>query len=344
MFVHELPEPGKEFAITDSIKKVIRDNVQNGKNQSLFVGVIDRHNTDCFFYGNTSDQGKPIDENTIFEIGSISKVFTTLILADMIKKNEINLNDPIDKFLPDEICTPRKNGKLITLFDLATHSSGLQSFTDDFPTKRHEQNQYDRKKMYDYLSKVELPREIGSKFEYSNFGISLLGQILTLQTGQSFEVLLQQRVLNILGLDSTCIKLCDGLRERFATPHMSGIITDELNLSEDMVGAGEIRSSGKDMLSFLSYAMSLKNSNLRDSFELTQEEHYQDDEKHFIGLAWHIIKKENWKMIFHNGMTYGFTSFMGFDPESKQGVVVLANSLNPVDDIGVWLLKHGREP
>jgi len=343
LFIHQLPEAGEDFAITDSVKAVIRDNVNNGKHQSLFVGIIDKNDVEYFYYGDTAKDENPIDENTIFEIGSVTKVFTTLILADMVEKGEVSLNDPIDKFLPEEVSTPSKNGRTITLFDLATHSSGLPRMPHDFPiSDMDEQFQYDREEMYDSLSKVELSREIGSEYEYSNFGVSLLGHLLSLKADLSYEELLKERVLDKLGLESTCIKQCDALRDRFAKPHLFGFPANELNLSDEMSGAGEIRSSGKDMLSFLSYAMGLKDSDLRDSFELTQKVNRQIDDKLSIGLAWHMLQKDDRTIIWHNGATNGFASFVGFDPESNQGVVVLTNSLNTVDDIGVWLLDHGN--
>ncbi len=341
LFIHQLPVAGKEFVLSDIIKEVIRDNVDNGKHQSLFVGMIDENEMEYYYYGVTAPYEKPIDENTLFEIGSVTKVFTTLILADMVEKGEINLNDPIDKFLPEDVGTPSKEGRTITLFDLATHSSGLPRWPDGFPIwNMDEQYQYDRDEMYEYLSNFELSREIGSKYEYSNIGVSLLGHILSLQAGQSYEELLQERVLDKFGMESTCIKQCDALRDRFARPHILWFPTNKLNLSEDMVGAGEIRSSGKDMLSFLSFAMGLKDSDLRKSFELTQKVNRQIGDGPSIGLAWHMLQKDDTMIIWHNGATYGFTSFVGFDPESNQGVVVLTNSLNTVDDIGFWLLEH----
>jgi len=344
LFMHQLPEAGEVFAITDSVKAVIRDNVNNGKHQSLFVGIIDENKAEYYYYGDTAKDENPIDENTIFEIGSVTKVFTALILADMVEKGEVSLNDPIDKFLPEEISTPSKNGRTITLFDLATHSSGLPRMPDKFPISDvDEQFQYDREEMYDSLSKVELSRDIGSEYEYSNFGVALLGHILSLKADQSYEELLQERVLDKLRLESTCVKHCDDLRDRFAKPHVLGFAANELNLSDEMSGGGEIRSSGKDMLSFLSYAMGLKDSDLRSSFELTQKVNRQIDDKLSIGLAWHMLQKEDRMIIWHNGATNGFASFVGFDPESNQGVVVLTNSLNTVDDIGVWLLEHGHE-
>lgn len=147
-------------------------------------------------------------------------------------------------------------------------------------------------------------------------------------------------------MKSTCIKQCqDDLRERFAKPHGLDKQMTEFNVSEDLAGAGGIRSSGKDMLSFLSYAMGLKDSDLRESFELTQKTTHKINDQLSMGLGWHMLHQgddNDRTFIWHNGRTPGFTSFVGFDPESSQGVVVLSNSNTIVDDIGIWLLEHGH--
>ena len=343
-FTHQLPEAGDQFALSDSVKKTIRENVDNGKHQALFVGIVDEGNVDYYYYGSTAKDERPIDENTIFEIGSVTKVFTTLLLADMVENGQIDLSDPIDKFLPDDVVIPSKNGKKITILDLATHTSGLPRFPDDFPVlDSNTMHEYDREKMYDFLSSVEISREIGSQYEYSNIGVSLLGHIISLQAGQEYEKLVKERILDNFGMESTCIKQCSGLRDQFAKPHSFGNQVGELNLSKDMVGAGEIRSSGKDMLVFLSHAMGLKESSLKNSFELAQTANHKIDDTLSVGLAWHITQNEDKrKIIWHNGATNGFASIIGFDPESNQGVIVLTNSMIPVDDIAVWLFQHGH--
>ena len=344
MLTHQLPDAGDQFELSDSVKKIIRENVDNGKHQALFVGIVDGDDIDYYHYGNTAKDGSTIDENTLFEIGSVTKVFTTLLLAEMVEKGEIGLDDPIDKFLPEHVVTPSKNGKKITILDLATHTSGLPRFPDDFPILDPDvMQEYDREKIYDYLSRVKIHREIGSQYEYSNIGVSLLGHIISLQAGQSYEELVKTRISDKFGMENTCIKQCDKQRDQFAKPHSFGNQVDELNLSEDMVGAGEIRSSGKDMLAFLSYAMGLKESSLKNSFELSQTANHKIDDLLSVGLAWHITQDEDGrKIIWHNGATNGFASIIGFDPESNQGVVILTNSMIPVDDIAVWLFQHGH--
>jgi len=343
MTSHQLPAAGKEFQLSDTVKQVIRENVNNGKHQALFVGMMDENGMEQYYYGHTANGKNTIDENTIFEIGSVTKVFTTLLLADMIEKGEVNLNDPIDKFLPEYVTAPSKNDMKITLLDLATHTSSLPRMPDHFPLVDFDaQDEFDEEELYDYLSNLELSRDIGSEYEYSNIGVGLLAHILSLQAGKSYEELVKERILDKFGMENTCIKQCNELRDKFAKPHMLGFQINELNLSEVLIGAGEIRSSGKDMLTFLSYAMGLKDSDLKNSFKLTQNVNHQINEQLSIGLGWHMMQNNDRMIIWHNGATQGFASYVGFDPESNQGVVVLTNSMVFVDDIGIWLLEHGH--
>ena len=335
-----------EFTISNTLKETIRQKVDEGTHQSFFVGIIDKDDTEQYYYGQTAKDGNPVDENTIFEIGSVSKVFTSLILADMVANGEVNLDDPIDKFLPEDVKTPVFDEKKITLLDLSTHTSGLPVMPNYPPNpdldKKYE---YTKDGIYEYLSDFQVSREIGSQFEYSNTGGSLLGHVLSLQDGKSYEQTLKDRVLDNLGMDSTCVNQCsDELRDRFAKPHSSGEQVDEVNLPDEMAGAGAIRSSGKDMLAFLSYAMDLKDSELQPSFELTQTANHKINDIQSIGLGWLIIEDNGERnIVFHNGATKGFASFVGFDSDSNEGVVVLTNSQVIVDDIGLDLLDFSFE-
>ena len=333
-----------EFTISDQLKKTIREKVDDGVHQSLFVGIITNEGTEKYYYGNTAKDGTPIDENTIFETGSISKVFTSLILADMVVNGEVNLDDSIDKFLPENVQTPSFDGHSITLLDLATHTSGLPVMPN-YPPNPDLDKEYEFNKagLYEYLSDFEIQREIGSQYEYSNTGGSLLGHILSLQSGKSYEMTLKERVLDKLGMDSTCVHQCDEIRDQFAKPHALGELVDEVGLDDDMAGAGGVKSSGKDMLLFLSYAMDFEDSELHEAFELTQDANHQINEILYIGLGWHIIDDGERNIVSHNGATNGFASFVGFDSDSNEGVVVLTNSQVLVDEIGFDILDYDVE-
>ena len=326
----------KRLRISDTLKEKVRKKVDEGKNQSIFVGIVDENATDCFCYGKTSKDGNFIDENTVFEIGSISKIFTCLILADKVVSGQIGLDDPVEKFLPKNLKVPSKNGKKITLLDLATHTSGLpwmhSLLPDSSPDKKYE---FTVDGMYDFLSEYDLTREIGSQYEYSNTGASLLAHALSLQGGKTYEQTLWDTVLDELGMGSTCANLCDDLLDRFAKPHDKGKIVDQLYLPDGMAGAGGIKSSGKDMLVFLSYAMGLKDSKLRPAFELSQTINHKINESMSIGLGWHVITQDDRNIVWHNGGTDGFVSFAGCDLDSQRGMVVMSNTLEPIDRIGL---------
>ena len=342
--IKQFVQTDEEFIISDILKESIRERVDNGTHSSIFVGIIDEDGTEQYHYGQTAKDGSPIDENTIFETGSISKVFTSLILADMVVREEVNLDDPIDKFLPEGIQTPLFNGKKITLLDLATHTSGLPVMPN-YPPNPDLDKEYDYSKegLYEYLSDYTISREIGSQYEYSNTGGSLLGHVLSLQADKSYEQTLNERVLDKLGMDSTCVNQCDELRERFAKPHALGELADETIFDDEMAGAGGVRSSGKDMLVFLSYAMDLEDSELQPSFELAQTANHEINEILSIGLGWHIIDNGERNIIWHNGATNGFASFVGFDSDSNEGVIVLTNSQVLVDEIGLDVLEFSVE-
>ena len=342
---HDLPDAqGDDFQLSDKIKNTIQKNVDNGLHPALFVGIIDENKTEYYYYGHTTYGEDAIDENTIFEIGSISKVFTSLLLADMVERGEVNLDDPVDKFLPENVTVPSKNDVKITLYDLATHTSGLPREADNNSIiDVAEYVKYDKEKLYDYLSYHQLSRDVGSQYEYSNTGGVLLGHVLSLHASKSYEDLLKERIFDKLEMTNSCIQQCDDLREKFAIPHALENQVIEFNPPVDLAGAGGVRSSGKDMLSFLSYAMNLKDSDLKSSFALTQKVNHKINEQLSVGLGWHMLYLDEHMIIWHNGRTLGFSSFVGFDPELNQGVVVLSNSNTIVDDIGIWLLEHGYE-
>ena len=148
----------------------------------------------------------------------------------MVVNEEINLDDPIDKFLPEDVKTPSFDGTKITLLDLSTHTSGLPVMPNYPPNpdldKKYE---YDKDGIYEYLSDFVLHREIGSQYEYSNTGGSLLGHVLSLHEGKSYEETLKERVMDKLGMDSTCVNQCSTeIQDRFVKPHSSGEQVDNL--------------------------------------------------------------------------------------------------------------------
>jgi len=179
------PAYGEEL---DEIRRILqgRRGMQSG-DIGLAVGIVSEKGSQTVSYGKLSrGSDREIDGDTVLEIGSITKVFTSILLADMVEHGEVSLNDPIAKFLPKSVRVPTKDGKEITLVDLSTHTSGLPRLPTNLAPKdpRNPYADYTVEQLYDFLSKYTLTREIGSKYEYSNLGVGLLGHLLLYDASQ----------------------------------------------------------------------------------------------------------------------------------------------------------------
>lgn len=328
----------------DSIQNIIKTEVDNTRSKGIVVGIINEKGTTVFGYGKVKDNSnQQPNGNTLYEIGSVTKVFTALILADMVQKGELKFDDPISKFLPKSVKTPARKGKEITLLDLATQRSGLPRMPDNFSPKdqTNPYADYTIEQMYDFISKFTLSRDIGSKYEYSNLGVGLLGHILSLKARVNYEKLLRDRICNPLKLDKTIITLTPELQAILATGHdETGQSVANWDIST-LAGAGALRSNVNDLLLFLSANLGFTKTVLSSAMEQT---HISRDSTGYpnldIGLAWHILKNFGAEIIWHNGGTGGYASFIGFDKKKKMGVVVLSNSTNSIDDIALHILNE----
>jgi D-alanyl-D-alanine-carboxypeptidase/D-alanyl-D-alanine-endopeptidase len=339
----------KSQADEQTMEGMLRQYVEaRGDQAGIVAGIIDEKQTRIVCDGKTGlTADQRIDGDTVFEIGSVTKVFTSLLLADMVGKGEMKLDDPISKFLPVAVKSPMRDGKEITLIDLATHTSGLPRIPDNLKPKDpyNPYADYTVQQMYDFLSGYTLPRDIGSKYEYSNFGVGLLGHVLELKGGGSFESLVTQRICKPLGMNDTCITLTDDMKSRFAVGHdESGTVVEHWD-TPTLAGCGALRSTANDLLKLVAANMGLVKCVLASAMELEQTPRQVADIPNTqIGLAWQITKVGNSEFIWHNGGTYGFSSFIGFDKKRQRGVVVLANCGGHVDAIGLQLLRNSEPP
>lgn len=343
----EQPDVTPEY-IPENVKENIRKRIKNGYSAGIVAGVIDAEGKrEYFSHGSkTMDEYIPVDEHSVYEIGSISKVFTSILLADMVLNHEVSLNDPAEKYLLPDGKMPSRNGKKITLELLASHTSSLPrmpfNFRPEDPANPYAD--YTVENMYDFLSKCKLMRDIGEKYEYSNLGAGLLGHILALRAQKSFEQLLIERICNALEMDSTRITLTDDMKQRLAGGHnpISEVPNWDIPV---LAGAGAIRSTAKDMLTFLAANMGVKISRLSAAMELTHKARADAGKNLKVGLGWHIRNNGNSRIIWHNGGTGGYRSFCGFIKDKKIGAVVLSNMNISADDIGFHLLddSYGLE-
>jgi D-alanyl-D-alanine-carboxypeptidase/D-alanyl-D-alanine-endopeptidase len=310
----------------------------------IVVGVIDPKGRRIVAYGSPAkDDKRPLNGDTIFEIGSITKVFTSLVLMDMVQKGEVAVTDPVSKYLPATVKIPERNNKKITLQDLSTQSSGLPRMPSNFSPKDNSNPyaDYSVEQLYQFLSGYQLTRDIGAQYEYSNLGVGLLGHVLTLRAGMDYETLVRSRICEPLGMSSTRVTLSPEMKARLAighSPTLSAVPNWDLST---LAGAGALRSSANDMLTFLAANLGYTKTPLAAAMaaELSIRRPTGSPDME-IAYGWHVQTKNGNSIIWHNGGTGGYRTYIGFDPKSHAGVVVLSNISTAAgpDDIGRHLL------
>ncbi|HKD08470.1 MAG TPA: serine hydrolase [Bryobacteraceae bacterium] len=325
---------------TDQIREILVKRVDQQKQAvGVAVGILEPEGRRVVAYGNLA-KGDPrtLDGDTIFEIGSISKVFTSLLLADMVSSKEVALDDPAAKYLPEHVRMSERSGKVITLLDLATHSSGLPPLPANLKLGDVD---YSVDDLYQFLSGYTLPRDPGSQFEYSNLGAGLLGHILARRAGTDYENLIGVRITQPLRMSDTGIALSSSMRQRIATGHTATLApVADSDLPAPLAGAGALHSSVNDMLTFLEAFLGYKDSPLAPAMKAMLEVR-RPAGRGKVGLGWLIYSTDGREIVGHNGRTGGFCSTIGCSAEERIGVVVLSNASTPtgVDDIGLHLLN-----
>ena len=334
------------FAAPDlgELKALLDNRTGEGhKAVGIIVGLVDATGERFIASGATTPAGTGgPDADAVFEIGSISKVFTSLVLADMVVKDEVKLDDPVARLLPAEVRVPERDGRAITLHDLSNQVSGLPRMPGNLkPADMGDPYaDYGPARLYEFLGACKLARAVGEKYEYSNLGVGLLGHALALKAGTSYEDMVRRRVLEPLGMADSAIVLPDRLAARLA-PGFDAVLKPVKNWRFDaLAGAGALRSTARDMLKFLTAAMGLRDTPLRRAFDLMLEKRRATGTPDLeIGLGWHVWKRYGTEIVWHNGGTGGYRSFAGFDPAKKAGVVVLCNTAFGVDDLGLHALE-----
>lgn len=281
--------------------------IDNGRAMGLVVGVVSPDETNVFAYGRVArDDERLPDGDTLFEIGSITKVFTGLALARMAEEGLLTLDDPVRGLLPECVTVPTRGDKEITLLSLATHTSALprvpialifKALDNPYADFRAEQ-------LYETLGQIELQHDIGAKSEYSNLGVGLLGHALALRAGMSYEELVKQRVCEPLSMNDTVVALNDEQRARLATGHTAaGEPTNNWDF-DALAGAGALRSTAHDMLKFAAANLGLSETPLDSAIATAQVVHF-DGEGGRLGLCWVLQKVQDGQLdfVWHNGGT-----------------------------------------
>lgn len=321
------------------IEALLKDLVDvQKKTAGVVVGIVDVKGARFYSRGRMDVRGeRTVGPDTLFEIGSITKTFTSLLLADMVLKGEVKLDDPISKYLPAGVKAPSRNGREITFLDLATHTSGLPRMPSNIKPAdpMNPYKDYTPDKMYEYLNGHKLNFDVGANYLYSNIGAGVLGQVLALRAGKDYETLVRERILVPLGMSDTTITLGGGLAERFATAHDEKLKPTGPWDFTGLAGAGAIRSTARDMLKYAAANLGLVKTSLSAAMALTHEPRRVFEKMGMaLGLGWHLFQRRGAVIVWHNGGTGGFQSYLGLCPKTGTGIVVLSNSSAEIPELG----------
>jgi D-alanyl-D-alanine-carboxypeptidase/D-alanyl-D-alanine-endopeptidase len=298
-------------------------------------------------YGSVAEGDKrPVSRDTVFDVASITKVFTALLLADMVRHGELGLDDAAAQDLKgDAKSLPARDGRQITLVDLATHTAGLPLKPSNliFRDLDNKYDAYTPELLYGFLSTYTLPLNPGTAYEYSNVGYGLLGQILSSKTGLSYEKLLRRRITGPLAMRSTALRETADMKRRRAI----GYTTDGRAVKDAERGAldasGAVHSTANDLSKLLGVALGYRLSPLTPAMALMVETRRPGGMAPWatqIALAWNITKIGDREIVWKNGSAGGFRSFVGYDKTARVGVIGLINVQSDlgVDDICMHLL------
>ena len=336
---------GFAAAAASSTLDLLRHTVGAGDRAvGMIAVVVDQHGAHATTYGSSGVPGLALDSDTVMEIGSITKVMTALLLADMVARGEAAFDDPVARYLPASVML-HERGRPITLLDLATYTSGLPNQPGNF---RPPLSSYTVDRLYEFLSAYVPDHEPGDHYEYANLGFGLLGVVLARRAGKSYEELLVERVCDPLGLDRTRITLSDDMRRRLAQSHdREQKPTPLLDLPASLQGAGAVRSNVKNLTIFLKACMGLSRTPLSASFaRLLETRRRTTLAGTDVGLGWFVSTDSKDEIVWKSGVTGGFKTFIAYSTRSRRGALVLSNFLwTPIDDdLGIRLVNPDARP
>lgn len=333
------PDTEKKY---DSLEQEINIIADKYVKVGAIVGIINKQQEKLVFsFGSKSiNKNIPPDSNTVFDIGSITKTFTAILAANMYLKGLIK-DDIVEHHLPSALITmPIKNNKEITFLHLLTHTSGIprtpheEGSTYPLPLGYEIENPYaayTTEQVYDYLTNYcTLEFEPGTWWEYSNTGFGLLGHVLGLIDGTSYQTILTRDIFDVLEMNRSSLFLTDDQILNQALGHNgNNEIVPFYTANDIFQGIGMIKSTINDMFKYLEANMGLIDTPLRDAMDLTYQIVMHQGSMGDQGMAWWILDLDDGqKIIYSGGNTNGHSSFIAFNQTKSTGVVILFNSSN----------------
>lgn len=326
------PDGPHRAAVAAQVAPLLKGQILTG----LVVGLYDDGKTEIYGFG-TGPHGAPPNGETLFELGSVTKVYTSLLLADAVQRRVVALDTPVSELLPPGVTVPTKNDEVITLGELALHTSGLPRLPPSIMARSQSPDPYagyGEDALYEDLLHTPLDHAPGEVIEYSNYGTGLLGFALGRKLGGGYAAALQRRVLGPLSLHDTFVTVPPAARPRLARGTTDDLAPAAPWTFDALAGAGALISDARDQLAFLGLeldAASDRGGPLAHEMKLTQESQL-DRPGSNEGIGWQIDERGRY---WHNGGTGGFRAYESFDPKTRRAVVLLAStSVATVDRLG----------
>lgn len=311
------------------IDRLVQPYLEESIAVGMVVGAIRGDETIVRGYGRVAlDRPAKPDGRTLYEIGSITKTFTGLLLADAVVDGRLKLDQPIAELVPEDVRMPKHADGAILLRHLATHVSGLPRM----PTNMSPQDagdpyaDYSAENLYAFLSELSLDRGPVKKQEYSNLAFGLLGQMLADQADTSYGKLVQTTIAEPLQMKDTAVELNKAMQARLAVPFDANLIENQNWHFQSFAGAGAVRSTADDMLRYARAHLEPPAVPLGDAIDLAWQTHQPPlaNGDLAMGLGWHIARDGETR--WHNGQTGGYHSMLMIHRPGNLAVVVLANT------------------
>lgn len=321
-------KPQVASGLHEEVDQIIKPYIYSGSRVGVAVGIYNNGVESSYFYGTKDlEKGEFIDEYTLFEIGSITKTFTSAILAEMEMENKLTRDDELQAFLPADVNVPVFSGKPIRLIHLSNQTSALPYMPDNFDQSQIPPpfDTYSDTDMFSYLNGLELTREPGEKYEYSNTGPGILGYVLAAMDSLTYAEMIRERILEPLGMNSTLIDFNEANNDNIAVGFLGNMIMDQWLFSEIFIGSAGLKSNLNDMMKYLRANLGEKEDTLHRALQETHKRTFSGE--YDMGMSWFISKLDDGQVItWHNGGTGGYSAVIGFNLTDKKGVVILTNT------------------
>ena len=320
----------------DAIGKILRQRVEVEKRSvGMAVCVISPEQKRFVAWGRERvGDDRPVTPETVFEIGSITKVFTAMLLAEMARRGQVGLDDPVARHLPGDFHLPLLDGRQITLTDLATHTSGLPRFPP-FPGTPPSASwleavaRFSTEDFKAWLAdfQPEPHQPTGGAWWYSNAGYALLGMALAYRAGRPYDALLQTRVLDPVGLHNTVFHPTRAMASRLAESHDAALKPIPPFENGIFAAAGSLRSTPRDLSRFAAAILTGSDGPIvQDNQLLLSVRRPAPWLRGMQALSWEVLSSPGGPFVSKDGVTWGQAASIVFDPEMRRAIVAFSNT------------------